>query len=118
MSRVQPVFTNLGMHFVSAGAEVMLVQVEVNVRGLLSLHARRLIKSKRAMASVSSGTVRMTLATPDSQEKAVAVREVVAKCDDYDRMAELNCGLYAEVGRLRSLVRQPVFQAEHEGSGI
>ncbi|MES2697263.1 MAG: hypothetical protein V4773_27610 [Verrucomicrobiota bacterium] len=64
------VFTNLGMHFVDAGAEVVTVQVEVNVRGLLAVHARRLIKSKRGVANVSFGTVRMTLASTDDKEKA------------------------------------------------
>jgi hypothetical protein len=69
-----PTFTSLGMHFVSVSAkDVVTVLVEVNVRGLLSLHARRLCKSKRGMACLSSGTVRMTLATPTDHEAAHAV---------------------------------------------
>lgn len=59
------------MHFVNLSrTEVATVLVEVNVRGLLAMHARRLCKSKRAMATVSSGTVRIALATPDSRELA------------------------------------------------
>lgn len=69
-----PVFTSLGMHFVNVSADqVVLVQVEINVRGLLAVHGRRLVKSKRGAASASSGTVRMTLATPGDREIAHAV---------------------------------------------
>ncbi len=67
-------FTSLGMHFVNVSkTEVATVLVEVNVRGLLAVHARRLCKSKRGMATVSSGTVRITLATPGDRELAHAV---------------------------------------------
>lgn len=76
MKRAAPVFTDLGMHFVDTGAEVVLVQIEVKVRGLLAVHARRLIKSKRGTANVSQGTVRMSIATPDDQERAARARAV------------------------------------------
>lgn len=85
--RKAPVFTNLGMHFVDAGSELVLVEVQVNVRGLLALHARRLIKSKQALATVGRGTVRMSIATPDDQERAarakacaVEVEALMRKC--------------------------------------
>lgn len=74
MKRPAPVFTNLGMHFVNVSADrVVLVQVEVNVRGLLAVHGRRLVKSKSGRACLSSGAVRMSLATPDDREIAHAV---------------------------------------------
>lgn len=79
MKRPAPIFTNLGMHFVNVSADkVALVQVEVNVRGLLSVHARRLCKSKRGMACLSGGAVRMILATPEDREIASVV-EMEAK---------------------------------------
>lgn len=124
-ARVQPVFTNLGMHFVQAGSEVVLVQVEVNVRGLLSLHARRLIKSRRGMATVSSQTVRMTIATPEGQETAAAARDVVEKCEGYDRMhaehasmARQNIALFEQVGFLNRKLSDRQCALEREGSGI
>ncbi|QYM80252.1 hypothetical protein K0B96_06460 [Horticoccus luteus] len=76
-----PVFTNLGMHFVDAGAEIVLVHVDVNVRGLLALHARRLIKSKRALATLGKGTIRMSIASADDQERAARARAVAEEFD-------------------------------------
>lgn len=118
MKRAAPVFTNLGMHFVAAGSDVVLVQIEVNVRGLLAVHARRLIKSKRGVANVSFGTVRLTVATPDDQEKANRAHVMATKCDDYDRMAEQNINLHAENGLLRQLINERNYARESHGSGI
>ena len=118
MKRAAPQFTNLGMYFVDAGAEVVLVQVEVNVRGLLAVHARRLIKSKRGIANLSQGTVRMTVATPDDQEKAQRAHAIAVKCEDHDRMAAENIQLHSEVGKLRRLLQDRAFAREKEGSGI
>lgn len=118
MKRTPPQFTNLGMHFVAAGSDVVLVQVEVNVRGLLAVHARRLIKSKRGTANISFGTVRLTVATPDDQERAHRAHEVATKCEDYDRMAEQNTALLAENGLLRQLINERNHVRENHGSGI
>lgn len=104
MKRPAPVFTNLGMHFVNVSAnQVVLVQVEVNVRGLLAVHGRRLCKSKVGKASASSGTVRMTLATPDDREIAHAVAHSPAFINEraaHDAMSE-NERLLTELTRLR-----------------
>jgi hypothetical protein len=83
VKRIAPTFTNLGMHYVYDGVQCVLVQVEVNVRGLLAVHARRLIKSKRGQANLSRGTVRMSLASPDDQERAREAQRVK------EEMAEL-----------------------------
>ncbi len=118
MKRAAPVFTNLGMHFVAAGLDVILVQIEVNVRGLLAVHTRRLIKSKRGVANVSFGTVRMTIASPDDKEKAARAHEIATRCEDYDRMAEQNINLLAENGLLRSELYCIRHRSENHGSGI
>lgn len=110
MKRPPAVFTNLGMHFLHVSAEhVALVQVEVNVRGLIAVHARRLCKSKRGLACVSSGTVRMTLATPDSQEAAAVVaRQAIEKDAEIGR-------LHQELSRLRHELQEA---SKAEGSRI
>lgn len=101
MKRNPPVFTNLGMHFLQVSADkIVLVQVEVNVRGLIAVHARRLCKSKRGLACVSSGTVRMSLATPDCKEAATVVAlQAVEKDDEIER-------LHCELTRLRAEVQE------------
>jgi len=116
--RPAPSFTNLGMHFVAAGREVVLVQVEINVRGLLAKNARRLIKSKRGVACLSGGAVRMTIATPDDQEKAHREAEIVRRCEDYDRMAQENVRLYSELGDLKRKTIGAAFHRQSDGSGI
>lgn len=100
MKRVAPTFTNLGMHFVAAGSEVVLVQVEVNVRGLLAVHARRLIKSKRGTANLSQGTVRMSIASPDDQERAARAREQAEEMSALQaRLAQLQFDLARATAR-------------------
>ncbi len=104
MPRTPHSYTNLGMHFVNVSAEeVVLVQVEVNLRGLLAVHGRRLVKSKRGIASASSGTVRMTLATPGDREIAHAVAHspgFTNERDLHDALEE-NERLHREITRLR-----------------
>ena len=69
-----PTFTSIGMHFVQvSGAEIVLVAIDINVRGLLAVHARRLCKSKRGIATCCRGTVRMALATPADREIAAGL---------------------------------------------
>ncbi|MBI5689291.1 MAG: hypothetical protein HZC55_04280 [Verrucomicrobia bacterium] len=92
--RAAPVFTNLGMYFVDAGVEIVLVQVEVNVRGLLAVHARRLIKSKRGAANLSRGTVRMSIASAGDQERAARARETAEELSALQhQVAELQLSL-------------------------
>ena len=108
MKRTAPTFTSLGMHFVNVSAtEVATVLVEVNVRGLLSLHARRLCKSKRGMATVSHGTVRVTLATPTDRELAhkVWLREAGDEAS-INSLLRMNDNLVQENAVLRAALKK------------
>lgn len=68
------------MHFMPAPDETpVLVSIEVNVPRLLAILAKRVGKSKRGVASIGRGSVRVALATPEAREVCAAASQATPK---------------------------------------